>query len=106
MLTQVGGTMAEEKLAVRPELLHRVGRALGDTGYRLAHGLADGPVLTAPAREWSTARALAGLEAAVHAWSGRLGARVAETSDAVRAAAGAYESVDARAAARLAALSR
>ncbi|MFF5217174.1 hypothetical protein [Micromonospora sp. NPDC000442] len=98
--------MAEGKLAVRPELLHRVGRSLGDTGYRLAHGVAGGPGLAAPAREWSTARALAGLEAAVHAWSGRLGARVAETGDGVRAAAGAYESVDARAAARLSALPR
>ncbi|GIJ36553.1 type VII secretion target [Micromonospora sediminimaris] len=99
--------MAEEKLAVRPELLHRVGRSLGDTGYRLAHGLAAGRGLAAPVRgEWSTAGALAGLEAAVHAWCGRLGARVAETGDGVRAAAGAYESVDARAAARLSVLPR
>ncbi|GIJ21474.1 type VII secretion target [Micromonospora lutea] len=98
--------MAEEKLTVRPELLHQVGQALGATAYRLAHGLAGERGLTAPAREWSTAQALAGLETAVHAWSGRLGARVAETSDAVRAAAGAYESVDARAAARLSALPR
>lgn len=98
--------MVEEKLTVRPELLHRVGRSLGDTGHRLAHGLAGVPGLAAPASEWSTARALAGLEAAVHAWSGRLGARVAETGDAVRAAAGAYESVDTRAAARLSTLPR
>ncbi|GAB3858097.1 type VII secretion target [Micromonospora andamanensis] len=98
--------MVEEKLAVRPELLHRVGLSLGDTGHRLAHGVAGWPGLTAPSREWSTARALAALEMAVHAWSGRLGARVAETGDAVRAAAGAYESVDDRAAARLSALPR
>ncbi|MDG4793959.1 type VII secretion target [Micromonospora sp. WMMD1082] len=98
--------MADEELTVRPELLHRVGRSLGDTGYRLAHGPAGVPGLTAPAREWSAAQALAGLEAAVHAWCGRLGARVAETGDAVRAAAVAYESVDARAAARLSTVSR
>ncbi|NLU77026.1 hypothetical protein HCA58_01175 [Micromonospora sp. HNM0581] len=98
--------MAEETLAVRPELLHRVGRSLDGTGHRLAHGMAGGRGLGAPAREWSTARALAGLEAAVHAWSGRLAARVAETGDAVRAAAAAYESVDARAAARLSAVPR
>ncbi|MEG3635743.1 type VII secretion target [Micromonospora palythoicola] len=98
--------MAEETLAVRPELLHRVGRSLDDTGYRLAQGMSGGRGLSAPAREWSTARALADLEAAVHAWSGRLAARVAETGDAVRAAAGAYESVDARAAARLSVLPR
>ncbi|NGM13948.1 hypothetical protein O3597_01030 [Verrucosispora sp. WMMA2044] len=98
--------MAEETLAVRPELLHRVGRSLGDTSYRLAHGMSGGRGLSAPAREWSTARALADLEAAVHTWSGRLAARVAETGDAVRAAAGAYESVDARAAARLSVLPR
>jgi hypothetical protein len=98
--------MAEAELTVRPELLHRVGRSLGDTGHRLAHAVPGVPGLPAPAREWSTARALAGLEAAVHAWSGRLGARVAETGDAMRAAAGAYESVDARAAARLSALPR
>ncbi len=63
--------MAEETLAVRPELLHRVGRSLGDTSYRLAHGMSGGRGLSAPAREWSTARALADLEAAVHTWSGR-----------------------------------
>ncbi|MGC5049999.1 hypothetical protein ACLQ2S_00870 [Micromonospora sp. DT48] len=98
--------MTEQKLTVRPELLHQAGRALDAAGYRLAHGLAGERGLTAPAREWSTAQALARLEAAVHAWSGRLGARVAATGDAVRAAAGAYESVDARAAARLSALPR
>ncbi|MBX7265249.1 hypothetical protein KIF24_03710 [Micromonospora sp. Llam7] len=98
--------MTEDELTVRPELLHRIGRSLGDTGHRLAHGLAGVPGLAAPAGEWSTAGALARLEASVHAWSGRLGARVAETGDAVRAAAGAYESVDARAAARLSALPR
>ncbi|MEV6811777.1 type VII secretion target [Micromonospora sp. NPDC051296] len=98
--------MAEDELTVRPEVLRRVGWSLGDTGHRLANGLAGVPGLAAPAREWSTAAALATLEAAVHAWSERLGARVADTGDAVRAAAVAYESVDARAAARLSALPR
>ncbi|WP_433529900.1 hypothetical protein ACQPYA_27255 [Micromonospora sp. CA-263727] len=98
--------MTEDELTVRPEVLHRVGWSLGDAGHRLAHGLAGVPGLTAPAPLWSTAEALATLEAAVHAWSGRLGARVAETGDAVRAAASAYESVDVRTAARLSALPR
>ncbi len=98
--------MAEDELTVRPEVLHEVGRSLGDTGYRLGNGLAGVPGLAVPARDWSTAEVLAALEAAVHAWSGRLGGRVAETGDAVRAAAGAYESVDSRAAARLSALPR
>ncbi|MFV2099911.1 hypothetical protein [Micromonospora sp. LOL_024] len=93
--------MADEELTVRPELLHRTGRSLGDTGYRLAHGLAGAPGLAAPAPHWLAAQALATLEASVHAWAGRLGSRVAETGDAVRAAAAAYESVDERAAARL-----
>ncbi|GIJ80131.1 hypothetical protein SAMN05443287_103400 [Micromonospora phaseoli] len=98
--------MADEELTVRPELLHRVGRSLGDTGYRLTHGLSGVPGLAAPAPDWSAAAALAMLEASVHAWSGRLGSRVAETGDAVLTAAGAYESVDDRAAARLSVLPR
>ncbi|MFI7076651.1 type VII secretion target [Micromonospora sp. NPDC049903] len=98
--------MAQEELTVRPETLHRVGRALGDTAYRLAHGPAGVPGLAAPDRQWAAAGALAALERSVHTWCGRLGAQVAETGDAVRAAAGAYESVDGRAANRLSAVTR
>ncbi|RIV38640.1 type VII secretion target [Micromonospora radicis] len=98
--------MTEQELAVRPELLHRVGRSLGETGYRLAHGLAGVPGLAAPMAGWSTGAALGALEGAVHSWSTRLGGRVVQTGAAVRAAAGAYESVDERAAARLSAVPR
>ncbi|BCJ60232.1 type VII secretion target [Micromonospora endophytica] len=99
--------MVEEELTVQPELLRRVGRGLGDTGHRLAYGLLAGvPGLTAPAPQWSAAGSLAALEEAVHGWSGRLGARIVETGAALRAAAGAYDSVDARAATRLSGLPR
>ncbi|WP_341717600.1 type VII secretion target [Micromonospora sp. FIMYZ51] len=99
--------MTEQELTVQPELLHRIGRSLGDTGNRLAHGLVAGvPGLTAPAPQWSAAAALAALEEAVQGWSARLGGRIADTGAALRAAAGAYESVDARAAARLSDLFR
>ncbi|MFI7021582.1 hypothetical protein [Micromonospora sp. NPDC049900] len=98
--------MAQEELTVRPETLHRVGRTLGDTAYRVVHGPAGVPGLAAPDRRWSAAEALAALETSVRTWCGRLGAQVADTGDAVRAAAGAYESVDGRAATRLAAVPR
>ncbi len=99
--------MTDEELTVRPELLRRVGGSLGDTGHRLAHGLVAGvPGLTAPAPQWSAAAALAALEAVVHGWAGRLGGRITDTGAAMRAAAGAYESVDARAANRLSGLGR
>ncbi|MFG3418291.1 hypothetical protein [Micromonospora sp. NPDC048063] len=98
--------MTEEPITVRPDALRRVASALGDDAYRLGHGLAGVAGLVVPAPEWAAGAALTGLESAVHAWFGGLGARVAETAGAVRAAAEAYESVDDRAAGRLAALPR
>ncbi|MEU6078631.1 type VII secretion target [Micromonospora sp. NPDC047074] len=98
--------MTEEPLTVRPDALRRGASGLDDDAYRLGHGLLGVPGLVLPAPEWSAAAALAGLESAVHAWLGGLGARVAGTAGAVRAAAGAYEAADDRAAGRLAALPR
>ncbi|MGK5742804.1 hypothetical protein [Micromonospora sp. URMC 103] len=93
--------MTEEPFSVRPETLRGVARALDDDAYALAHGLAGVPGLTVPAPGWSAGSALAGLEAAVHGWLGRLGGRVAATGAAVRAAVDAYQAVDDRAARRL-----
>lgn len=98
--------MSEQDLTVQPERLDRTGRSLGEQGHRLASGLAGIPGLTAPTPGWSAGVALGTLETAVHSWSARLGARVTQTGDAVRAAARSYESVDSRAAARLATLPR
>ncbi|MEW2472787.1 MULTISPECIES: hypothetical protein [Micromonospora] len=98
--------MSEQDLTVQPERLDRTGRSLGEQGHRLASGLAGTAGLTAPTPGWSAGVALGTLEAAVHSWSARLGARVTRTGDAVRAAARSYESVDGRAAARLSALPR
>ncbi|PZF93302.1 hypothetical protein [Micromonospora deserti] len=98
--------MIEEPFTVRPDVLRRAAGALGDDAYRLAHGVAGVPGLVIAAPEWSAGVALAGLETAVHAWFGALGARVAATGEAVRAAAEAYEAVDDRAARRLAGLPR
>ncbi|SCL64834.1 Excreted virulence factor EspC, type VII ESX diderm [Micromonospora citrea] len=98
--------MTEEPITVRPEALRRAASALGDDAYRLAHGLAGATGLVVPAPEWAAGAALTGLESAVHAWFGALGARVAATAGAVRAAAQAYEAVDDRSAGRLTALPR
>ncbi|TCB97474.1 hypothetical protein E0H26_11140 [Micromonospora zingiberis] len=98
--------MTEQELTVQPELLHQVGRSLGDQGHRLAQGLADVPGFAPPAPGWSAGAALGALEAAVQSWSARLGAQVTQTGDAVRAAARAYESVDDRVAVRLSTLPR
>ncbi|MEU4782950.1 type VII secretion target [Micromonospora sp. NPDC023633] len=98
--------MTEEPLTVRPDALRRAASGLDDDAYRLGHGLAGASGLVVPAPEWSAGAALAGLEAAAHAWFGGLGARVATTAGAVRAAAEAYEAVDDRAAGRLTALPR
>ncbi|MFG1775352.1 type VII secretion target [Micromonospora sp. NPDC049048] len=98
--------MTEEPLTVRPDALRRAARGLDDDAYRLAHGLAGVPGLVVSAAQWSTGAALTGLESAVHAWFGGLGARVAGTAGAVRAAAEAYEAVDDRAAGRLTVLPR
>lgn len=98
--------MTEEPITVRPDALRRAANALGGDAYRLAHGLAGVTGLVVPAPEWAAGAALTGLESAVHAWFGALGARVAVTAGAVRAAADAYEAVDDRAAGRLAALPR
>ncbi|MET8281017.1 hypothetical protein [Micromonospora sp. NPDC005174] len=98
--------MAEEPFDVRPQELRAVARALDDEAYRLAAGLARVPGLLVPAPGWRSAVALAGLEAAGHAWFCRLGADVAATAGGVRAAAEAYETVDDRAAGRFAAVPR
>ncbi|MEH1100919.1 type VII secretion target [Micromonospora sp. CPCC 205561] len=98
--------MTEEPLTVRPEALRRAAGGLDDAAYRLGHGLLGTPGLGVPAPEWPAAAALADLESAVHAWLGGLGSRVAATAWAVRAAAGAYEAADDRAARRLAVVPR
>ncbi|MEW2144784.1 hypothetical protein AB0869_18435 [Micromonospora vinacea] len=98
--------MTDEPFAVRPEELRAVAVLLDDEARRLALGLAGQTGLVVAAPEWRAGAALAGLEAAAHAWFCRLGARVAATSGGVRAAAEAYETVDDRAADRFAALPR
>ncbi|MFI6234641.1 hypothetical protein ACIBD9_13875 [Micromonospora sp. NPDC050784] len=98
--------MTDEPFAVRPEELRAVAVLLDDEARRLALGLAGSPGLVVAAPEWRAGAALAGLEAAGHAWFCRLGARVAATSGGVRAATEAYETVDDRAADRFAALPR
>lgn len=98
--------MTEEPFTVDPGGLREVARALDDGAYRLAHGLAGVPGLVVPAPGWRAGVALAGLESAVHAWFAALGARLAATAGAVRAAADEYEAVDDRAARRLTTLRR
>ncbi|RKF24982.1 hypothetical protein [Micromonospora globbae] len=98
--------MAEDPFTVRPEALRALARDLDDDAYGLAHGLDGVPGLTVAAPGWSAAGALAGWEAAVHGWLGRLGGRVAETGVAVRSAVEAYQAVDDRVARRLAGLPR
>lgn len=101
-----GVVMTDEPFAVQPEELRAVAVLLDDEARRLALGLAGVPGLVVAAPEWRAGAALAGLEAAGHAWFCRLGARVAVTSGGVRAAAEAYETVDDRAAGRFASLPR
>ncbi|GGO10393.1 type VII secretion target [Micromonospora parathelypteridis] len=98
--------MNDEPFTVRPEELRAVAVSLDDEAHRLALGLAGVPGLLVVAPEWRAGAALAGLEAAGHAWFCRLGAQVAVTSGGVRTAAEAYEAVDDRAADRFAALPR
>ncbi|MEU8013309.1 hypothetical protein [Micromonospora parva] len=98
--------MTDEPFTVRPEELRAVAVLLDDEAYRLTMGLAGLPGLVVAAPEWGAGAALAGLEAAGHAWFGRLGARVASASGGVRAAAEAYETVDERAADRFTAVPR
>jgi hypothetical protein len=98
--------MTEEPFTVQPDGLREVAAGLTDDAYRLAHGLAGVPGLVVPAAGWRADAALAGLESAVHAWCGTLGARVAASAGALRVAADEYEAVDDRAARRLAALPR
>ncbi|MCO1598321.1 type VII secretion target [Micromonospora sp. RHAY321] len=98
--------MTEEPFTVQPEELRAVAVALDGEAHRLALGLAGVPGLLVPAPGWRASAALAGLEAAGHAWLCRLGARVATTAGGVRAAAEAYETVDDRAAARFAGIPR
>lgn len=101
-----GVVMTDEPFAVQPEELRAVAVLLDDEARRLALGLAGLPGLVVAAPGWRAGAALAGLEAAGHAWFCRLGARVAATSGGVRAAAEAYETVDDRAAGRFASLPR
>ncbi|MFI7604058.1 hypothetical protein ACIBTV_02915 [Micromonospora sp. NPDC049366] len=98
--------MIEKPLGVEPATLLATARAMDDDAVRLAHGLTGVPGLAVAAPEWRAGAALAGLESAVHGWLGRVGARVAGTAAAVRAAAQAYEAVDERAARRLTGLPR
>ncbi|MEU5908304.1 type VII secretion target [Micromonospora sp. NPDC047527] len=98
--------MTEEPFTVRPQELRAVAGALDDEAYGLALGLARVPGLLVPAAGWRAAAALAGLEAAGHAWFRRLGARVAAAAGGVRASAEAYETVDDRAAGRFTSLPR
>ncbi|MEU7651240.1 type VII secretion target [Micromonospora taraxaci] len=98
--------MTDESFVVRPKELRAVAGTLDGEAHRLALGLAGTPGLLVAAPEWRAGTALAGLEAAAHTWLCRLGARVAVTSQGVRAAAEAYETVDDRAADRFAALPR
>ncbi|MCM0679225.1 hypothetical protein NCC78_31830, partial [Micromonospora phytophila] len=74
--------MTEEPFTVRPDALRRAAGALDDDAYRLGHGLAGVTGLVVPAPHWSAGAALIGLESAVHAWFGGLGARVAVTAEA------------------------
>lgn len=98
--------MTDEPFAVRPKELRAVAVLFDDEAHRLALGLAGQPGLVVAAPEWRADAALAGLEAAGHAWFCRLGAEVVASSAGVRAAAEAYEAVDDRAADRFAALPR
>ncbi|WP_231921977.1 type VII secretion target [Micromonospora krabiensis] len=101
-----GHGMIDKPLGVEPEALLATARAMDGDAVRLAHGLAGVPGLAVAAPGWRAGNALAALESAVHGWLGRLGARVAGTAAAVRAAAQAYEAVDERAAGRLTGLPR
>ncbi|MGW0216493.1 hypothetical protein ACWDXH_19090 [Micromonospora chokoriensis] len=98
--------MTDESFVVRPKELRAVAGTLDGEAHRLARGLAGTPGLLVAAPEWRAGAALAGLEAAAHTWLCGLGARVAATSQGVRAAAEAYETVDDRAADRFTALPR
>ncbi|MEH1169815.1 type VII secretion target [Micromonospora sp. CPCC 205539] len=98
--------MTEEPFAVRPQELRAVAGALDDAAHRLALGLAGAPGLLVAAPGWRAGAALAGLEAAGHAWLCQLGAQVAATAGGVRTATEAYETVDDRAAGRFGALPR
>ncbi|MEU2613616.1 type VII secretion target [Micromonospora sp. NPDC007271] len=98
--------MTEEPFAVEPELLRGVARKLGDDAYALAQSLAGVPGLVTPADGWRVGAALAELEAATHRWCALLAVRTAATAEAVRAAADSYETVDERAARRLAGVPR
>lgn len=101
-----GVVMSDEPFAVRLEELRAVAVLLDDEARRLASGLAGLSGLVVAAPEWRAGAALAGLEAAGHAWFCRLGARVAAASTGVRASAEAYDTVDDRAADRFASLPR
>jgi hypothetical protein len=81
--------------------LRATARSLDDCAHRLAHGLAVEAGLTVDAPQWAAAGALTEWESTVHGWFGSFGARVADTGDAVRRAADAYDAADERAAHRL-----
>ena len=100
--------MVEKPFDVDPELLRAVARELADDAYRLATGPGAAPeaLLVAAPDGWRAGAALADLESAVRRWSGALGARVADTAQALRSGADGYEAVDERAARRLTRLLR
>ncbi|MEU8071769.1 MULTISPECIES: hypothetical protein [unclassified Micromonospora] len=100
--------MVEKPFDVDPGLLRTVARELADDAYRLARGPGAAPesLLVAAPDGWRTGTALADLESAVCRWSGALGARVADTAEAIRRGADGYEAVDERAARRLAGVLR
>ncbi|WP_428963561.1 WXG100 family type VII secretion target [Micromonospora fluostatini] len=97
--------MGQEPFEVDPGVLREVAGRFTDQAHRLTAGLHGVPGLVVTAPQWSAGAALADLETAVHRWCGRLGGRVAETADALGTAADGYETVDERAAGRLARLS-
>jgi hypothetical protein len=93
--------MHVDGIAVDTGQLRGGAAALDDTSYRLGHGLHAVAGLTVAEPGWEVAAALVALEAAVHGFFGAIGGRTAELSAALRAAAGAYEAADDRAARRL-----
>lgn len=92
--------MDPDRIAIATEALRTEASALDGTAYRLAHGLHPVVGLTVPDPGWEAAAVLVTLEGAVHAYLGAAGARAADLSAALRAAAVDYEAADERAARR------
>ncbi|MFC0007076.1 hypothetical protein [Micromonospora siamensis] len=98
--------MIEEPLSVRPGVLHEVAGGLDGVAYRLVRGLAGGLPPGPTPDGWQVDAALADLTAAVHAWAGARGARLAESAGGLRCAADGYRAADERAAGRLSGVDR